>query len=114
MFVDVELEVGLGEGITVPDSAVLDSGLRKLVFVETEPGRFEPRDVETGERSDGRIAIARGVEAGEKVATRANFLLDAESRLRATFGSAAGGATADGNSGSAAPSPPSSPHAEHP
>jgi Cu(I)/Ag(I) efflux system membrane fusion protein len=82
MFVDVELEVGLGEGVLVPASAVLDSGLRKTVFVETSPGRLEPREVETGERSGDAVQIVRGVSAGERVATRANFLLDAESRIR--------------------------------
>jgi len=81
MFVDVELGIDLGEGVLLPTSAVLDSGLRKTVFVETSPGRLEPRDVETGEASGGRIQIVRGVAAGERVAVRANFLLDAESRL---------------------------------
>lgn len=82
MFVDVELEIELGEGVLVPASAVIDSGLRKTVFVETSAASFEPREVETGERSGDSIQIVRGVEAGERVATRANFLLDAESRIR--------------------------------
>ena len=82
MFVDVELEIELGEGVLVPASAVIDSGLRKTVFVETAAARLEPREVETGERSGDSIQIVRGVEAGERVATRANFLLDAESRIR--------------------------------
>lgn len=90
MFVDVELEVDLGEAVVVPDSSVLDSGTRRIVFVESEPGRFDPREVEIGERAGGRVAIVRGVEAGEMVATRANFLLDAESRLRGAIGGAAG------------------------
>jgi Cu(I)/Ag(I) efflux system membrane fusion protein len=99
MFVDVELEVDLGEAVTVPDSAVLDSGLRKILFVESSPGHFDPREVETGERTGGRVAIRHGVAAGERVATKANFLLDAESRLRASIGRAADGAP--------------DPHAEH-
>lgn len=81
MFVDVELEVDLGEGVLIPASAVIDSGLRKVVFVEGASGRLEPREVETGERSGDSVAIVRGVAAGERVATRANFLLDAESRI---------------------------------
>ena len=68
MFVDVELGIDLGEGVLVPTSAVIDSGLRKTVFVETAPGRLEPREVETGERSGGSIQIVRGVAAGERVA----------------------------------------------
>lgn len=81
MFVDVELGIDLGEGVLVPTSAVIDSGLKKTVFVETAPGKLEPREVETGERSGDSIQIVRGVAAGERVATRANFLLDAESRI---------------------------------
>ncbi|MEO8274831.1 MAG: efflux RND transporter periplasmic adaptor subunit [Thermoanaerobaculia bacterium] len=81
MFVDVELETDLGEAVLVPETAVLDSGLSKVVFVETAPGRFERRTVDVGERSDGAIQIVRGIAAGDKVATKANFLLDAESRL---------------------------------
>ncbi|MBP7588311.1 MAG: efflux RND transporter periplasmic adaptor subunit [Thermoanaerobaculia bacterium] len=81
MFVDVELEVDLGEGVLIPASAVIDSGLRKTVFVEDASGKLEPREVETGERSGDAIQIVRGVAAGERVATRANFLLDAESRI---------------------------------
>ena len=100
MFVDVELAVELGEAIVVADSAVLDSGVRKLVFVESAPGAFEPREVETGERSGGKIAILRGIAVGETVATRANFLLDAESRLRGMVPSDASTKVAD-------------PHAEH-
>ena len=81
MFVDIELGIDLGEGVIVPTSAVIDSGLQKTVFVETAPGKLEPRDVETGARSGDSIQIVRGVAAGERVATRANFLLDAESRI---------------------------------
>ena len=65
----------------IPASAVIDSGLKKTVFVESAAGQLEPREVETGERSGDAIAIVRGVAAGERVATRANFLLDAESRI---------------------------------
>lgn len=81
MFVDVEFEIDLGAGVLIPASAVLDSGLRRIVFVENASGQLEPREVETGERSGDSVAVVRGVAAGERVATRANFLLDAESRI---------------------------------
>lgn len=84
MFVDVELHAELGEGVLVPASAVLDSGLRKTIFVAVAEGRFEAREVELGERSEDEVLVARGVEAGERVATRASFLLDAESRISGT------------------------------
>lgn len=105
MFVDVELGIDLGPGVLVPASAVLDSGLRKTVFVETSPGRLEAREVETGEASGGRIQIVRGVAAGERIAVRANFLLDAESRL--------GVAPAPAASDSAPQDGASDPHREH-
>jgi RND family efflux transporter MFP subunit len=82
MYVDVEPEIEASEGVVIPDSAVIDSGLRKVVFVEKD-GAFVPREVNVGSRGEGRAVILSGIEAGEKVAIRANFLLDSESRLRA-------------------------------
>lgn len=93
MFVDVELSGRPREALVVPDEAVLDTGERELVFVETAPGRFEPREVSVGERRSGEAEILSGLAAGERVATRANFLLDSESRLRAAL-SARAAATA--------------------
>ena len=86
MYVDVEPEVEASEGVVIPDSAVIDSGLRKVVFVEKrleEGTAFIPREVNVGSRGEGRAVILSGIEAGERVAVRANFLLDSESRLRA-------------------------------
>ncbi|MEP7012598.1 MAG: efflux RND transporter periplasmic adaptor subunit [Acidobacteriota bacterium] len=88
MFVDVTSELSSTVGVTIPEDAVIDSGLRQVVFVEREPGTFEPREVEVGIRGDGRVAIVSGLREGEKVATRANFLLDAESKLRAALAAA--------------------------
>ncbi len=82
MFVNVELERARAGGIVVPDSAVIDTGTRQLVFVEKAPGHFEPREVKVGLRAEGKAVLAAGVEAGERVAAAANFLLDSESRLR--------------------------------
>ncbi len=94
MFVDVELASRPREALVIPDAAVLDTGERKLVFVETAPGRFEPREVGVGERRSGEAEILSGLEAGERVATRANFLLDSESRLRSALSNRAAGAAA--------------------
>lgn len=82
MYVDVWLSVQSTEGVVIPESAVLDSGERQIVFVETEGDRFEARTVKIGLRSDGRAQVLSGVETGERVVVRANFLLDSESRLR--------------------------------
>lgn len=73
----------LEAAVAVPTSAVLDSGTRQLVFVAHGGGRFEPREVELGAQTSGYVAILKGLEAGESVVTDGNFLIDAESNLRA-------------------------------
>jgi Cu(I)/Ag(I) efflux system membrane fusion protein len=66
----------------VPDLAVLDTGKRQVVLVALGGGRFESREVRTGRRAEERIEILDGLDPGEHVVTRANFLIDAESNLR--------------------------------
>jgi membrane fusion protein, copper/silver efflux system len=92
MFANVELETEAMEGIMIPDSALMDTGERQVVFVSAGNGVFEPREVRVGARSGGKAQILAGVAAGEQVVIRANFLLDSESRLRAAIaGMGAGG-----------------------
>lgn len=81
MFVDVELPITFPSAVTVPVDAVMDSGLRKIVFVDHGKGIFEPREVETGWRVDDRIEIKKGLAPGEKIAVSGTFLIDSESRL---------------------------------
>jgi len=81
MFVDVELPIQSPPAVTVPTEAVLDSGVRKIVFVERAAGTFEPREVETGGRFGDRLEIVRGLTAGERVVVSGTFLLDSESRI---------------------------------
>jgi Cu(I)/Ag(I) efflux system membrane fusion protein len=71
--------------LTVPRSAVLDSGTRQLVLVQLAEGRFEPRPVVVGERSGDLVEIRQGVSAGELVVVAANFLIDAESNLQSAL-----------------------------
>ena len=73
------------KGLVVPIDAVLDSGTRKVVFVALGEGRFEPREVQTGSGLGETIELLSGVKAGEVVVTRANFLVDSESRLKAAL-----------------------------
>ncbi|WP_018234704.1 efflux RND transporter periplasmic adaptor subunit [Ensifer sp. BR816] len=83
-----EVEVASGEPspvVAVPNSAVIDTGDRQLVFVDKGEGRFEPRDVVLGVRGEDRTEIAKGIEAGERIVVAANFLLDAESNLNAAL-----------------------------
>jgi Cu(I)/Ag(I) efflux system membrane fusion protein len=82
MFVDVDLPITLPAAIAVPADAVVDSGLKKTVFVETGDGVFEPRQVETGWRFGDRIEIVKGLAPGERVVVSGTFLLDSESRMR--------------------------------
>jgi Cu(I)/Ag(I) efflux system membrane fusion protein len=74
-----------GQVVVIPDSAVLDSGTRQVVLVARGQGRFEPRAVHIGAHGDGYTQILDGVKAGEEVVVGANFLIDAESNLRAAL-----------------------------
>ena len=109
MYADVDLNVGgTVPVLTVPDSAVIDSGTRSIVLVQLAEGRFEPREVKLGARSDNYIEVKDGVRAGEQVVVAANFLIDAESNLKAAIGgfgtpaAKAGPAQADGAASGAA------------
>ncbi|MBI1789359.1 MAG: efflux RND transporter periplasmic adaptor subunit, partial [Acidobacteria bacterium] len=81
MFADVEFRVPMARRLTVPSEAVLDTGLRKTVFVDRGNGYLEPRQVETGERVGDRVEIRKGLKAGERVVVSGNFLIDSESQL---------------------------------
>lgn len=86
MYADVEIVTGSDrEVVAVPDSAVIDSGTRQVVILDQGDGRFEPREVKLGRRGDGFSEVLDGVKAGQKVVTAANFLIDAESNLRAAI-----------------------------
>ncbi|MDQ5945166.1 MAG: rane fusion protein copper/silver efflux system [Pseudomonadota bacterium] len=87
MFAQVELPGGnAGAMLTVPTSAVIDSGTRRVVLVRLAEGRFEPREVRLGARSDNYVEVIDGVKDGEQVVVSANFLIDAESNLKAALG----------------------------
>jgi Cu(I)/Ag(I) efflux system membrane fusion protein len=70
-----------GEVLSVPESAVIDTGARKVVYVESEPGVFDGREVVLGPRSGDRFPVLEGLLPGERVAAAGAFLIDAESRL---------------------------------
>jgi Cu(I)/Ag(I) efflux system membrane fusion protein len=82
MYANSEIEINLGATLTVPASAVLQSGLRQLVFVDQGQGVFAPREVKLGVQADSRYAVLDGLTAGERVVTSGNFLLDSESKLQ--------------------------------
>jgi len=85
MYGEMVLRSQARKGLVVPIDAVLDSGARKIVFVSLGEGRFEPRLVETGANLGETVEVRTGLKAGEAVVTRANFLVDSESRLKAAL-----------------------------
>ena len=92
MYASVQLVSGHGKAkaLTVPDSAVIDSGTRQVVLVQRAEGLFEPREVKLGMRSDSYAEVLQGLREGDNVVVRANFLIDAESNLKAALGSFGG------------------------
>ncbi|HBT69930.1 MAG TPA: efflux transporter periplasmic adaptor subunit [Agrobacterium sp.] len=86
MYAEVEIEGGVGVPVVaVPNSSVIDTGDRQLVFLDRGEGRFEPMDVGLGIRGEDMTEITKGIAAGDRVVVSANFLLDAESNLNAAL-----------------------------
>jgi Cu(I)/Ag(I) efflux system membrane fusion protein len=120
MFGEVVLRGTSRTGLRIPADSVIHSGTQSVVFVALPNGKFQPREVKLG-ASDGQfVEVLSGVEPGDGVVTRANFLVDSESRLRASLASLPGGAPkpAPAPAAEAAPPPPAAPaadpHAGHP
>ena len=84
MFVDLEFSAKAPLGLTIPQDAVIDSGLQKIVYVETSDGVFEPRPVILGTAYGNLVTVTSGLAAGEKVVTSGNFLIDSESKMRSS------------------------------
>jgi len=82
MYATVRIEHPLGDVLALPDEAVIDTGVRRVVFVEVADGRFQPREVSLGRKGGDAWEVLGGLAAGERVAVSAQFLLDSESRLR--------------------------------
>jgi membrane fusion protein, copper/silver efflux system len=86
MYVDAQIDTADPTPVlAVPESSVLDTGSRQAVLVDKGEGRFEPREVKVGRRGGGYIEVRDGLAAGEAVVTSANFLIDAESNLKAAL-----------------------------
>ncbi|MDZ5455650.1 efflux RND transporter periplasmic adaptor subunit [Azohydromonas lata] len=92
MFAQVQLQGGAqGEAVTVPAEAVIRTGRRALVYVVDAPGRYRPVEVELGPEVGERIAVRRGIEAGQQVVASGQFLIDSEASLRGIVAQAAAG-----------------------
>ena len=90
MYADVVLQSQERDALMVPESAVLFTGVRRLVFLDLGGGRFQPKEVQLGARSGDFYEVLAGLDEGDRVVTAGNFLVDAEARLR-TGGQAGGG-----------------------
>jgi Cu(I)/Ag(I) efflux system membrane fusion protein/cobalt-zinc-cadmium efflux system membrane fusion protein len=86
MFVNVNLQVPLGQQLVIPAGGVLQSGTRQIVFVDRGAGYLEPRQVQLGTRAGEEYIVASGLKSGERIVTSANFLVDSESQLEAAIG----------------------------
>jgi RND family efflux transporter MFP subunit len=87
MYVNVVVQVALGNQLVIPVSGVLQSGTRQIVFVDKGDGSLEPRDVQLGPQAGDEYIVLKGLKAGEHIVTSANFLVDSESQLQAAIGS---------------------------
>jgi Cu(I)/Ag(I) efflux system membrane fusion protein len=90
MFGEVMLKTEAREGLRIPADAVIDSGTKKVVFVALGEGKLQPREIQVGPVAGDEVEVLSGLAAGEKVVTRANFLVDSESRLRASLAAMGG------------------------
>ncbi len=82
MYANVEIRVDRGIRLIVPESAVIRTGPRSLVFLDLDEGRLKPQEVQLGARSENGYEVVSGLSAGDRVVTSANFLISSESRLR--------------------------------
>lgn len=85
MYVNVELEVDLGERLTVPNSAVMSTGERRIVFLSRDDGHIEPREITVLTDIGERTVVTGGLDEGEVVVISGNFLIDSESQLKAAL-----------------------------
>ena len=97
MFVNAIIRVPLVKGIVIPVTAIIDTGKRQVVWVETSPGMFEPRDVQVGERNEDQAQILSGLKTGDMVAVSGGYLIDSESQLKGTSGGSMPGMKMDGD-----------------
>ena len=82
MYTNIEISIDLGKRVTIPESAVIDTGEKQVVYVDLGGGAFEPREVLLGLRTDGYAEVLKGLQEGESVSTSANFLIDSEAQLK--------------------------------
>jgi Cu(I)/Ag(I) efflux system membrane fusion protein len=90
MYANVEIKVHLGQKVAVPEGAIIDTGVRQMAIIDKGNGYFEPREVKVGAKVDNYYEVIKGLKAGERVVTSANFLIDSESKLKEAMAGMAG------------------------
>ncbi len=85
MFVNVKINVDLGEKLAVSEEAIINTGKRTLVVVTNEKGNFLSKDVKLGQSAEGFYEVLEGLNEGETIVTSGNFLVDSESRLQSAI-----------------------------
>ncbi len=85
MYFQASIQARLGRHLAIPSTAVMDSGSRHLVFLQTQPGHYSPRDVVAGLSADPWMEVVSGLKEGDVVVTSANFLIDSESKIKGTI-----------------------------
>jgi multidrug efflux pump subunit AcrA (membrane-fusion protein) len=86
MFVDVKMTAPLGRQLVIPASGVLQAGNRQIAFIDHGQGSLEPREIETGPRLEDSIVVLKGLKAGDRIVSSANFLVDSEAQLQGSMG----------------------------
>lgn len=87
MYVNVKIKVNLGRQLVIPATGVLQAGTRQIAFVDRGQGRLEPRVIQTGPQIDDSVVVLKGLGAGDRIVSSANFLVDSEAQLQSVLGS---------------------------
>jgi Cu(I)/Ag(I) efflux system membrane fusion protein len=104
MFVNANVQIPLGDSLVIPESSLLDTGSRKIVFIAQSEDTFVKREVVVGQQADGYVQILSGLQPGETVVTAATFLIDSQTKL-GSLGSHAGHGGGGAAKGAATPAP---------
>jgi Cu(I)/Ag(I) efflux system membrane fusion protein len=82
MFTNTEIWIDLGKRLVIPEDSFIDTGTKKVVYVDKGDGYFQPKEVTLGLHGEGMVEVVKGLQAGDKIAAAANFLIDSEAKLK--------------------------------
>jgi len=93
MYAQIQIDLPLGDVLAIPMQSVIDTGERKVVYVETDTGMYTPQQIRTGKDNGSVVEVLEGLSEGEQIVERGLFMIDSESRLRAKISGASTGHT---------------------